>query len=410
MTGMGVVTPIGNTVDESVASLQAMRGSSRYMPEWDEIEDLHGRLGCTLEGIDYSKRFSRKQRRTMGPVAMYAVDAAEQALAHAGLDPADDTNKALLRGGRVGVAFGSTSGSGSETEAFSIPVVQNKSMKGLQSNAYFRLMTHTCAVNVGYHFRVQGRIESTCSACTSSSQAIGRGYELIRAGTQDVMICGGAEEMYYMSGVTFDLLMATSHKYNAEPDKSPRPFDKDRDGLVLGEGAGALILESYEHAKERGAPILAEMLGYASGCDGTHLTAPNKDGMRRAMEMALADAELDRDRVDYVCAHGTATELGDVAESLATYSVFERAVPFASLKGFVGHTLGACGAIEAAWSLAMMRDGFMAAGKNLETVDPACAQGLDYVKQPRQERPSIVMTNNFAFGGINTSILLGPAP
>ena len=196
----------------------------------------------------------------------------------------------------------------------------------------------------------------------------------------------------------------------APPELSPRPFDKARDGLVIGEGGGALVLESLASAKARGAHVLAEVLGYASNCDGAHLTAPDKRGMQRVMELALADAGVDPADVDYVCAHGTGTDIGDVAESQATFEVFQRAVPFASLKGYVGHTLGACGAIEAAWCLAMMRDGFMAANRNLTELDPACAQGLDYVTEVREQRPRIVMTNNFAFGGINTSILLGPAP
>ena len=404
VTGMGATTPIGHTVDESVASLRAGRGGIRYMPEWDMITDMHGRLGATVEGLDFKTLYSRRKRRTMGRVAMLAVHAAEEAVAQAGLE------SDVLRTPRVGVAFGSTSGSGAETEAFSMPLVTNKNMKGLESNSYFRLMTHTCAVNVGHVFRVKGRIESTCSACTSSSQAIGRGYEMIRMGQQDVMICGGAEEMHYMSGVTFDLLMATSHKYNDHPELTPRPFDSKRDGLVIGEGGGALVLESLAHAKARGATILAEMLGYASNCDGAHLTAPDKDGMRRVMALGLEDAGVTPDDVDYVCAHGTGTDIGDIAESQATWEIFERDVPFSSLKGYVGHTLGACGAIEAAWCLAMMRDGFLGANRNLNEVDPRCASGLDYVRETRDARPRFVMTNNFAFGGINTSIVLGPAP
>ncbi len=404
VTGMGVTTPIGHSVDESVASLQEGRHGIRQMPEWDFIADLQGRLGATVEGLDLRKRYPRKKRRTMGKLALLAVHATEQAVEQAGLAPEQ------LASERTGVAFGSTSGSGSETEKFSMPLaVAPHTMKGLESNAYFRLMTHTCAVNVGQFFGVKGRIASTCTACTSGSQAIGRGYELIRAGLQDVVLCGGAEEMHYMSAVTFDLLMATSHKYNDDPDASPRPFDAARDGLVIGEGAGALVLESLAHARARGAEILAEVLGYASNCDGAHLTAPRQEGMQRVMELALEDAGIGAGHVDYVCAHATGTEIGDIAESQATAAVFGAQVPVASLKGFVGHTLGACGAIEAAWCLAMMREGFLAACRNLETVDSRCA-GLDYVRAPRQQTPRVVMTNNFAFGGINTSLVLGPVP
>lgn len=403
ITGIGATTAIGHDVRSSVGALREGRHGIRFMPEWDHISDLQGRLGSTVEGLDLKKKYPRKKRRTMGPVALFAVHSAEQAVEQSGIPLAD------LESERVGVAFGSTSGSGSETEKFSMPVVTDHSMKGLQSNAYFRLMTHTCAVNVAQFFKVKGRIASTCTACTSGSQGIGTAYELIRDGIQDVMLCGGAEEMHYMSAVTFDLLMATSTKYNDQPDLSPRPFDAKRDGLVIGEGAGAFVLESYERAKARGATILAELMGYASNCDGAHLTAPRQEGMQRVMQLALEDAGLESGQIDYVCGHGTGTEIGDIAESQATASLFGRKVPFASLKGFVGHTLGACGAMEGAWCVAMMQGEFMAAGRNLDEVDPRCGE-LDYVREPRETAPRFLMNNNFAFGGINTSMVIGPPP
>ncbi|MBX3248756.1 MAG: beta-ketoacyl-ACP synthase [Myxococcales bacterium] len=399
VTGIGATTPIGHDVPSSMAALREGRGGIRRMPEWDIITDLHGRLGATVEGLDLKAVYPRKQRRTMGKVALLAVHAAEQAVAQSGL------GEAALAHERAGVAFGSTSGSGSEQEAFSTPIVLEHSMRGLESNAYFRLMTHTCAVNVAQFFKVQGRIASTCTACTSASQGIGTGYELIAHGIQDVMICGGAEEMHYMNAVTFDLLMATSHKYNDQPDLAPRPFDAARDGLVVGEGAGALVLESYEHAKARGAEILCELRGYASNCDGAHLTSPRKEGMKRVMELAMADAGVGPDEVDYVCAHGTGTEIGDIAESLATAEVMGTSATISSLKGYVGHTLGACGAIEAAWCVEMMRGGFLVPNRNLVEVDPRCAP-LDFVRELREARPRVVMNNNFAFGGINTSMIL----
>ncbi len=407
VTGIGVTTPIGHDVASSTASLRAGRHGIRKMPEWDAIEDMHGRLGSTVDGLDLMAHYPRKRRRTMGKVALLAVHATEEAVTQSGLTDEQ------LKSHRTGVAFGSTSGSGSETEAFSKPLALTQSMQGLESNAYFRLMTHTCAVNVGQFFGVRGRIASTCTACTSGSMGIGTGYELIRDGIQDVVLAGGAEEMHYMTAVTFDLLMATSHKYNDRPDESPRPFDSARDGLVIGEGAGAFVLESLEHASARGAEPLAELLGYASNCDGAHLTAPRKEGMQRVMELSLADAGIGPDLIDYVCAHGTGTEIGDIAESQATEAVFgkkrEGSPAVASLKGYVGHTLGACGAIEAAWCVSMMREGFLAPNRNLVDVDPRCGV-LDYVREVRDVRPRFVMNNNFAFGGINTSMVLGPPP
>ncbi|MFW5920308.1 MAG: beta-ketoacyl-ACP synthase [Polyangiales bacterium] len=403
VTGIGVTSPIGNSVAESVAALREGRHGVRFMPEWGHISDLQGRLGATVEGLDLKTLYPRKKRRTMGKVAMFAVHSTEQAVEQSGLD------KETLESERTGVAFGSTSGSGSETEAFSTPLALHKTMKGLESNSYFRLMTHTCAVNVGHFYRVRGRIVPMCTACTSGSQGIGTGYELIREGHQDVMLCGGAEEMHYTTAVTFDLLMATSTKYNERPDGAPRPFDASRDGLVIGEGAGAVVLESYEHAAARGADILAEVLGYASNCDGAHLTMPSQDGMRRVMELSLQAAGLSPDDVDYVNGHGTGTEIGDITESRATRELFGRAVPYSTQKGYVGHTLGACGAMETAWTIEMMRNGWIAPCRNLEELDSRCGE-LDYVREPREAKLGIVMKNNFAFGGINTSILLGPPP
>ncbi|MGF1465293.1 MAG: beta-ketoacyl-ACP synthase [Sandaracinaceae bacterium] len=404
VTGLGVTSPIGTSLDASVQALRAGRSGVRRMPAWDDIEDMQGKLGAVVDpALDLKAHFPRKRRRTMGRVAQLAVHATDQAVAQAGLGPE------LLEHDRTGVAFGSTHGSSEETESYSRRLSQDRTMRGLDPNAYFKIMTHTCAVNVAQAYRVRGRVASTCTACTSGSQALGRGFELVRAGVQDRMICGGAEELHYTSAVTFDLLMATSTRYLSTPSRTPRPFDADRDGLVVGEGAGALILEDLEAARARGATPLGEVLGYATNCDGAHISAPREDGMRRVMELALADAGLAASAIDFVCAHATGTEIGDLAESLATRAAFGRAVPVASLKGYVGHTLGACGAIEAAWCFAMIGRGFLAATLNLERVDPRCGD-LDYVREQREVRPRLVMSNNFAFGGINTSLVLGPPP
>lgn len=396
ITGMGLASPIGVTPDELAAALRENRSGVRFMPEWAHIADLQGRLGATVDGLDLTKRYPRKKRRTMGPVALLATYAAEEALAQAALPPEVRTS------GRCGIAFGSTSGSNNALEQFCGPLFTEHSMRGLDSTAYLKFMTHTCAANLAQYFQVRGRIIPTNSACTSGSQAIGYGFEAIRFGLADVMICGGAEEMHYATACTFDLLMATSVRHNHEPSVSPRPFDVARDGLVVGEGAGALILESEEHARARGAAILAEVVAFGTNCDGEHLTSPARAGMRGAMELALAD--VDRDAIDYVNAHATGTDVGDVEESHATREVFERAVPISSIKGTMGHTLGACGAIEAIACVRMLRDGFLAGNRNLAEVDPRCAE-LGYLREPTAARPTLVMSNNFAFGGINTSLV-----
>ena len=398
ITGFGVISPIGNDEAATIESLRTGRHGIRAMPEWNNVPDLMTRIGGAVSGIDLIKHYPRRRRRTVGLVGLYAIYATEQALARAQL------SEESLKSPRVGVAYGSTTGSSQALEDFCGPLFTEHTMRGLESSAYLKFMTHTCAANLASTFGVKGRVLPVISACTSGSQSIGAAYESIKHGLADVMIAGGAEEMHYATAVTFDLLMATSTKFNASPERSPRPFDSQRDGLVIGEGAGTLILEEWEHAVARGAPIVAELMGYGTNCDGLHITAPSEEGMRGALELALADAKMHPNDIDYVNAHGTGTDVGDVAESLATYSVFKRAVPFSTMKSYTGHTLGACGALELAFCLMMMRDGFLAPNRNLDEVDPRCAP-LGYLREVRAERPRIIMTNNFAFGGVNTSLI-----
>ena len=398
VTGVGIASPIGNTLRAASGSLRENRHGITRMPEFGEIEHLQTRLGAPVRGLELA--YPRKKVRTMGRVSLLSLYATEQAVADAGLDPNALTN------GRTGVAYGSTNGSSSANEEWCRKLFLTRGLSGVQSTEYIKFMSHTCAANLGIYYGITGRIISTCSACVSSSQAIGAGYETIRAGAQDIMVCGGAEEMHFSHAAVFDIMFATSRR-NDECDLTPRPFDKGRDGLVIGEGAGPFVLESYEHARARGAHIYAEILGYGTNCDGTHVTNPSAVGMAGAMKLALRDAGLDRSRIDYVNAHATATEVGDIAESIATAEVIGPDVPISSTKSFTGHTLGACGAIEAAFCIAMMQEGWIAPNRTLDEVDSRCAK-LDYVgKEPRSAKPRITMSNNFAFGGINTSLILG---
>ena len=398
ITGLGLASPIGNTPDAVAAALREGRHGISNQKPWDAYGNLATRLAAPAVEIDFSG-YPRKKIRTMGRVALLSAYASDAAVADAGLTPEE------LSSGKLGLAYGSTHGSSSELEQFTRSLFKENSLKGLPSTSYLKFMSHTCAANLAMYYGIRGRIITTCSACVSSSQAIGYGYEAIKFGIQDTMICGGAEELHFTHAGVFDIMYATSTRFNDRPEASPRPFDLQRDGLVIGEGAGTVVLESYDRARARGAKIYAEVLGYGTNCDGVHMTNPSWEGMAAAMRLCLDDARVAPGEIDYVNAHGTATELGDIAESRATLEVLGRNVPISSTKSYTGHTLGACGSIEVAFCLMMMRDRFLPKNRNLEEVDPRCAP-LSYLRETVDARPKLIMTNNFAFGGINTSLLL----
>jgi 3-oxoacyl-[acyl-carrier-protein] synthase II len=368
------------------------------MHEWDRFTELSTRLGGPIDDFAVRKHWTRRQLRSMGRVAKLAVRAAEQALDDAGL-----LGNELISDGRMGVACGSSTGSTEEIKAFG-NMLLNSVADGLNANSYVRMMPHTTAANISIFFGLKGRLIPTSSACTSGSQGIGYAYEAIKFGRLPLMLAGGAEELCPTEAMVFDALYATSLKNDA-PQSSPRPYDSTRDGLVIGEGAGMLVLEELEHALARGAHIHAEIVGFGSNADGQHTTKPEQTTMRRAMQLALEDASLEPAAIGYVNGHGTATEQGDVAESLATSSLFGPRMPISSQKSFLGHTLGACGALESWFSIEMMNSDSYAPTLNLDEIDPTCGE-LDYLRgEFRQMSNQYVMNNNFAFGGVNTSLI-----
>ena len=399
VTGMAGITALGDHWDGVEARLRGARNAVRRMPEWDAFAELNTRLGAPIDDFQIPAHYPRKMVRSMGRVSLLAVRASEMALADAGLlgDP-------TLGDGRMGIAYGSSSGSVEPVKVFG-RMLDSSSLQGVTSTSYIQMMPHTTAVNVALNFGLKGRIIPTSSACTSGSQGIGYAYEAIRFGRQTMMLAGGAEEFSVASAAIFDTLFVTSCRNDA-PEASPRPFDRQRDGLVVGEGAATLVLEDYDYARARGARIYAEIVGFASNTDGSHITQPEQATMAVVMQQALADAALPATAIGYVSAHGTATDRGDVAETQATAAVLGEGKAISSVKSYIGHTLGACGAIEAWWTIEMMRRGWFAPTINLGEVDPACA-ALDYiVGAGREIDTEYAMSNNFAFGGINTSIVL----
>lgn len=368
------------------------------MPEWDVYDGLNTRLAGPIDDFEKPDHYTRKAVRSMGRVALMSTRATELALEDAGLlgDP-------WLKSGEVGVSYGSSTGSPPAIQDFG-NMMSNYSTTGITANTYLKMMSHTCAVNLGIYFGLQGRVHTTSSACTSGSHGIGYAYEAIRFGMQKAMIAGGAEELSATEAAVFDTLFATS-TLNDTPEVTPKPFDRQRDGLVVGEGAATLILEELQHARDRGATIYAEVVGYGTNSDGAHITQPNQATMGLAMARALTDQGTDAAQIGYVSAHGTATDRGDIAESQATAELFGRQVPISSLKSYTGHTLGACGALEAWVSIHMLNEGWFHPTLNLRDIDPDCGD-LDYIRdEVREISCDTVMSNNFAFGGINTSLI-----
>ncbi len=398
VTGMAGITSLGSDWTSIEANFSSNRSGIRYMHEWDRFTELNTRLAGPVDDFVVPGHWTRKQLRSMGRVSRLSVKAAEQALEHAGL--LDD---ASIRDGRMGVACGSSTGSTEEIKAFG-NMLLNSVADGLNANSYIRMMPHTTAANISIFFGLTGRVIPTSSACTSGSQGIGYAYEAIKFGRLPMMLAGGAEELCATEAMVFDALYATSLKNDA-PHTTPRPYDAGRDGLVIGEGAGMLVLEELEHALARGATIHAELVGFGSNADGQHATKPEQLTMRRAMELALDDANLQPEAIGYVNGHGTATEQGDIAETQATQSLFGSRMPISSQKSFFGHTLGACGALESWFSIEMLNRDHYIHTLNLDSIDPRCGD-LDYlVGAPRSMQHEFVMNNNFAFGGINTSLI-----
>ena len=401
ITGAGNISPLGQDWDEVRAHFLSMKSAVRYMTEWDPIEGLKTRLAARVENFELPKHYRAKQKRSMGRVAQMAVYATEKALIDAGLlgDP-------ILKSGQVGVSYGSATGDGPAGMEL-LKVLADNNVEDVNTTTYIRMMSHTAAVNISVFFGTQGRMYTTSSACTAGSQGVGYAYEAIKSGQQTVMIAGGAEELCATQATIFDTIFAASCKNDA-PESSPSPFDENRDGLVLGEGATTLILEAYDHAVARGATILAEVIGFGTNTDGGHIVRPKQATMKRVMELAIEDAGISPESIGFVSAHATATDQGDVFESHATFDVLGKK-PINSIKSYTGHGLGACGSFDLWSSINMMNEGWFAPTLNLGQVDERCAD-LDYITgQPRELETDIIMSNNFAFGGINTSLIVRSA-
>jgi 3-oxoacyl-[acyl-carrier-protein] synthase II len=343
-------------------------------------------------------RIPRLKRRSMGRMSIFAAQAADEALADAGITL---DNEDLWR---VGCVIGSTMGSAKSINDVFETMLPDKDLSKLNSTMFFQCMSHTATVNVAQYLGLNGTIMAASAACASALHAIGIGYDLIRLGRQDILLCGGAEELHPTVTGSFDILFATSTKYNDNPQKTPRPFDRDRDGLVCGEGSGILVLEEYERAINRNATIYAEVTGFSTTANGLHVSQSNKDSMSKCIQQVLHEAGVEANEIDYINAHATATLQGDQEEAEAIREIFGATVPVSCIKGYIGHTLGAAGSIELAATLKMMEAGVIYPTLNLENVSDDC-KGIQHVMQPLRRQINTVLKNGFAFGGINAAVV-----
>lgn len=398
ITGTGAVSPYGRGSDTLWNALRAGESGVRYHEELDAFPELGPRVAGLVRGVDMAE-VPRKHRRSMSPMSVYALMAAREALEQAAF-PMDS-----LRGGRVGLIMGSTIGSVETMEGFFRDFLARESLDQMQSMLFFRIMGHSVAANVAQALGVTGRVLAPTAACSTSCQAIGLAYEAVALGRQDAVICGGADEYHPLVTGTFDLMMAASSGFNDAPENTPRPFDVKRDGIVCSEGAGALVVESLDSARARGAAILAEIAGFASTGDASSIANPEPYPLYQCMRDALEIAGVAPDAVSYVNAHATATAQGDAAEGNAIAMLFGRGTPVSSLKGHMGHTMAASGALESIACVCMLREGELLPTRNLDEPDPACG-GIRLVRAVTKAPVSVVVKNNFALGGINCTLVL----
>jgi 3-oxoacyl-[acyl-carrier-protein] synthase II len=398
VTGIGFLSPLGDDIPTLKENIIQKKSGVKFIESWSqEIEDMTTLIAAPVAEQNF-KEIPRKYRRSMGRVAQMSARSMQRAIDDSGLESSQIQNI------KTGISFGSTMGANETLMEWITSVYTNRNFKRQNSMIFLKAMSHTIGANLAALFGIKGRSLPTCSACTSSSQAIGAGYESVKYGMSDIMFVGGAEGLHYLSEGVFEVIGASSSGYNENPELTPRPFDASRDGLIIGEGAGTLVLEEYESAKKRGAKIYAEIKGYATTCDGNHLTTPSREGMSSVMKLSLADANLTPKDIGYINAHATATLKGDIEESHATHSIFGDKTPISSTKSYMGHLLGGCGVVESIIAIMALNERLIPANRNLDKIDSQCAN-LDYILEHRDDSVEHVINNNFAFGGINTSLV-----
>ncbi|STZ01180.1 3-oxoacyl-[acyl-carrier-protein] synthase 2 [Moraxella lacunata] len=412
VTGMGAITPVGNDLDTIWANLTNGVSGIRAIPDFDgcEMSEFRSRIAGLVKDFNAKEFLNPKEIRRFDEFMHYAQVASAQALYHAGLidDIKGDSLPINVDSERFGVVMGSGIG-GVQTIENSRDTLREHGAKKVSPFIIPGSIVNMPAGLIAIRHNLKGANLATSTACTTSTHAIGLGARLIAYGDLDAVLVGGSEKASTPLGLSgFGAMHALSTR-NDEPTRASRPFDKDRDGFVLGDGAGALVLESLAHAKARGATILAEVVGFGMSDDASHITAPPTDGngAKRAMINALADGGINADKVGYINAHGTATPAGDVAESSAIESLFGKDILVSSTKSMTGHLLGAAGAVEAIFTVMALQHQILPPTINLDNPDPACT--LDYIPHTAREVSGVdyAISNSFGFGGTNGSLVFG---
>lgn len=398
ITGMGAISPYGPGAERLMNALIRSESGVSIDADLSKIGGLRSQVVGRVPDLDASG-IPRKYRRSMSPMSIYAALATEEAIRQAGIP------EVVCRNGQTGVAIGSTVGSPIATEEFFKRYLTASSLDGIRSTTFFKMMNHSSAMNLAQLYGITGRVLAPSVACSTGCQTVGLGYEMISAGLQEVMICGGTDEFHPIVAGTFDIMNAASSKYNDTPHQTPRPFDINRDGVVCAEGAGVLILETMASARKRDAVILAEVVGFATTTDTSNIANPSAAAVARCMHQALTDAGLQPHDIDYVNAHATGTIQGDRAEANAIANLFGPAVPVSSFKGHWGHTMAASGTLETIASIKMMQQNCLIPTLNLDQVDPDC-DGVGHIQGDEQRNIRYILKNNFALGGVNSSIIL----
>ena len=395
ITGMGIVSSIGNNKDEVLNSLQNGKSGIVAMPKFAE-KGFDSQVAGTIKNLDLDKLIDKRDLRFMGKGPAYAHISMQQAISDAGLS--DD----IISNEKTGLIIGSGAPSVDNFEK-TIDITREKGPKRVGPFMVPKTMSSTCSATLSTSFKIKGYNYSITSACSTSAHCIGNAYELISWGKQDVIFAGGGEELHWGMSVQFDVMNVLSSDYNDTPEKASRAYDKDRDGFVVSEGAGILVLEEYEHAKARGAKIYAEIVGYGANSDGFDMVAPSGEGAERCMKLALENV---KDDVDYINAHGTSTPVGDVKELGAMIKTFpaDKMPVIGSTKSYTGHSLGATGVQEIIYSLIMMENNFIAESINIENLDEE-AKDLPIATQKIEKDINVVMSNSFGFGGTNASLV-----